>query len=111
MLVIVAALCAIGAIMVFSASSALAYTAYHDSTYFLKREILWLVIGAGAVWFGARMDYGRLRAVAAVAVRSRGRAPHRRFDPATGTMEGGAGLAGSPTAPSRSNRRSSRSSC
>jgi len=90
MLAIVGALCAVGAIMVFSASSAIAYTAYHDSTYFLKREILWLVIGAGAAWLGARMDYGRLRAAAPwlfgvavvllVAV----------LIPGLGTMEGGA---------------------
>jgi len=90
LLLTVAALCAIGAIMVFSASSAIAYTTYHDSTYFLKREIVWLVVGAGAAWFGARMDYGRLRSAAwwlfgiavilLVAV----------LVPGLGTMEGGA---------------------
>lgn len=64
LLVIVGALAALGAIMVFSASSADAYTTYHDSMYFLKRELLWLALGIGAALVGARMDYAKLRGAA-----------------------------------------------
>ena len=90
LLVIVGVLSAIGVIMVFSASSAVAYTAYHDSTYFLKRELLWLIVGIGAAWLGARIDYGKLRVAApwlfavAVALLVAVLIPH------VGTMEGGA---------------------
>jgi cell division protein FtsW len=90
LLVIAGLLASFGAIMVYSASSALAYTSYHDSAYFLKRELLWLAVGIVAVSLGARMDYGKLRAAAPwlfgiavvllVAV----------LVPALGTMEGGA---------------------
>ena len=64
LLAIVGSLVAIGAVMVFSASSAVAYTSYHDATYFLKRELVWVVVGAGALAAGARMDYMRLRSAA-----------------------------------------------
>jgi cell division protein FtsW len=90
LLVIVGTLAAIGAIMVFSASSALAYTAYHDPAYFLKREILWLIVGITAAWFCARLDYGKLRTAApwmyvlAVVLLAAVLVPH------LGTMEGGA---------------------
>lgn len=57
-------LCAIGAVMVFSASSAVAYTQFGDATYFLKRELVWLALGGIACYAGARMDYGKLRAIA-----------------------------------------------
>ena len=90
LLAIVGALVAIGVIMVYSASSALAYTSYHDSAYFLKREIVWLIVGAAAAWLGARMDYGKLREAApwlfglAVALLVAVLIPH------VGSMEGGA---------------------
>jgi cell division protein FtsW len=38
-------LVAIGLVMVFSASSATAYATYHDTAYFLKRQLVWLAIG------------------------------------------------------------------
>ena len=90
LLIVAGALAAIGAIMVFSASSAIAYTTYHDPAYFLKRELIWLVAGAGAAYLGMRMDYAKLRAAApwlfAIAVALLGAVllPH------VGTMEGGA---------------------
>ena len=53
-----------GIVMVFSASSAIAYTSYHDATYYLKRELLWACVGAGALVLGMRLDYTKLRAAA-----------------------------------------------
>ncbi len=64
LLVITGTLCAVGAVMVFSASSVLAFTRYHDAAFFLKRELLWLLIGIGALWAGACIDYGKLRGIA-----------------------------------------------
>jgi cell division protein FtsW len=90
LLAIVGTLAAIGAIMVFSASSAIAYTDYHDPTYFLKRELVWLAVGAAAAFLGARMDYAKLRTAApwiyaiAVLLLAAVLLPH------VGTMEGGA---------------------
>ena len=64
LLAVTALLTATGIVMVFSASSAVAYTQYHDPTYYLKRELLWAVVGAGALVLGLRLDYTKLRAVA-----------------------------------------------
>ena len=48
LLIVAALLTAIGIVMVFSASSAVAYTQYHDATYYLKRELLWVpAVGLG----------------------------------------------------------------
>ena len=57
-------LTAIGAIMVFSASSVVGITRYHDATHFFKREIIWVVLGAAACWIGMKLDYGALRRAA-----------------------------------------------
>jgi len=64
LLVVVGLLTATGAIMVFSASSVVAYTQYHDAAYFLKRELMWIAVGLVAAWAGAAMDYGKLRKAA-----------------------------------------------
>ena len=64
LLAVVALLTATGIVMVFSASSAMAYTQYHDATYYLKRELLWAVLGAGALVAGVRLDYAKLRPAA-----------------------------------------------
>jgi cell division protein FtsW len=61
---VTAALIAIGLAMVFSASSVTAYMDYHDSTYFLKRQIVWLLIGGLAAFAAFRCDYRRLRSLA-----------------------------------------------
>jgi cell division protein FtsW len=61
LLVVAALLTAIGIVMVFSASSAVAYTQYHDATYYLKRELLWAAIGIVALVIGMRMDYTKVR--------------------------------------------------
>jgi cell division protein FtsW len=54
----------IGIVMVFSASSAVAYTQFHDATYYLKRELLWAALGIAALVFGMRLDYTKLRPAA-----------------------------------------------
>src|SRR5450755_482621 len=90
LLLTVGALVAIGAVMVFSASSVDGVTQFHDAAYFLKRELLWIVLGGGALWFGLRVDYCRLRGAApwlfglAVALLGLVLVPH------LGSMEGGA---------------------
>jgi len=90
LLIVAGALAAFGAIMVYSASSAVAYTTYHDTAYFFKRELLWLAVGVVAAWLAMRMDYTRLRAAApwiygfAVVLLLAVVVPH------VGTMEGGA---------------------
>ncbi len=58
---VVVILVGIGLMMIFSASSATAYASHHDSAYYLKRQILWLVV-ALACGFGAyRCDYRHLK--------------------------------------------------
>ncbi len=83
-------LTAIGIIMVFSASSAVAYTQFHDSAYYLKRELVWAAIGIGLLVFALRIDYAKLRPAApwiygvAVVLLAAVLLPH------VGTIEGGA---------------------
>lgn len=90
LLVITGALATIGAIMVYSASSADAYRTYHDAAYYFKRELVWLAVGIAALWLGARIDYAKLHAAAywifgaALALLGAVLVPH------VGTEEGGA---------------------
>jgi cell division protein FtsW len=90
LLLVVGLLVAIGAVMVFSASSVDGITQFHDAAYFLKRELLWIAIGGAAALVGLNMDYCRLRAAApwifgvAVALLGLVLVPH------LGSMEGGA---------------------
>jgi cell division protein FtsW len=57
----VAGLIAIGLVMVFSASSATAYATYHDTAFFLKRQLMWLVIGGSFAYAAYRIDYTKLK--------------------------------------------------
>jgi cell division protein FtsW len=60
----VATLVAIGLVMIYSASSAVAYSDHLDPAYYFKRQLIWLVVG-GAIAFGAyRMDYHILKKAA-----------------------------------------------
>ena len=59
----VAGLLAIGLVMVFSASSATAYATYHDTAYFLKRQLIWLGIGGVLAYAAYRIDYTKLKRV------------------------------------------------
>jgi cell division protein FtsW len=60
----VAGLIAIGLVMVFSASSATAYATYHDTAYFLKRQLIWLAIGGVFAYLAYKVDYTKLKRVA-----------------------------------------------
>src|SRR5258708_3270003 len=51
------ALVVLGIVMAYSASAVYAAQRYHDSAYFLERDVLYALLGAGAMWFGARTDF------------------------------------------------------
>ncbi len=51
----------IGTIEIYATTAADGLTRFQDAAHFLERQIGFLVIGGGAMWFGARMDYRRLR--------------------------------------------------
>jgi len=59
----VAGLVAIGIVMVFSASSATAYADYHDTAYFLKRQLVMLAVGAVLAYGAYRIDYTKLKRI------------------------------------------------
>jgi cell division protein FtsW len=46
-----------GLIMVFSASGVVAEMKYSDSTHYLQRQIIWMVLGFGVLVAGAQIDY------------------------------------------------------
>ena len=56
-LVVTYALALMGVIMVFSASGVMAETRYGDSMFFLKRQILWLMLGIVVLHWVARQEY------------------------------------------------------
>ena len=60
----VLALCAFGMVMVFSSGAVFAAKKYGDATYFLKREIVYAVLGLAAMSLGARLDYSIFRRLA-----------------------------------------------
>ena len=55
---VVVALTLIGLIMVFSASGVMAETRFRESTYFLQRQGIWLLLGFVILFVTARVDYG-----------------------------------------------------
>ena len=56
-LIIAAVLAAVGLIMVFSASAVVAGNRFHDSIYFLKRQLVWLLLGFLLLQVASRLDY------------------------------------------------------
>ncbi|MGB9679213.1 MAG: stage V sporulation protein E [Thermoanaerobacteraceae bacterium] len=60
-LITVLILVSIGVVMVFSASSASAFYTYNDSFYFLKRQLLWVIIGFFIMSFVMNVDYSILK--------------------------------------------------
>ncbi|RJQ54113.1 MAG: putative lipid II flippase FtsW [Actinobacteria bacterium] len=52
-----------GVIMICSSSSAMAYASTADSFHYLKRQLVYILIGATALVFLSRLDYRRLRQV------------------------------------------------
>lgn len=51
------ALLALGVVMVYSSSAVSAYVNFHDSYYFLKRQIIWASLGIVAMLFTMNIDY------------------------------------------------------
>ena len=51
----------IGGFMVYSASLVIAFTEYHDDTYFLRRHLLSIGLGLGLMWVLAHINYQRWR--------------------------------------------------
>ena len=60
----VAFLVVIGLVMVFSASSATAYSSFHDTAYYLKRQLVYLGVGLVLAYAAYRVDYRKLRTIA-----------------------------------------------
>ncbi|HZS13507.1 MAG TPA: putative lipid II flippase FtsW [Candidatus Dormibacteraeota bacterium] len=61
LLAVIAALCAFGLVMVYSASEALGYEDYGNPNYFFERQILWLGLGIALMLGAMRLDYHRWR--------------------------------------------------
>lgn len=59
----VLALAAIGLVMVYSASSIVAYDRLDDSAYFLKRQAVWIALGLAAMWLARSIHYQRLQSL------------------------------------------------
>ncbi|GAC1582099.1 MAG: stage V sporulation protein E [Candidatus Elarobacter sp.] len=54
----------LGLVMVYSASSATAYQAFHDTAHYLKRQVAYLVVGLVLSYAAYRIDYRRLKPIA-----------------------------------------------
>jgi cell division protein FtsW len=55
-----AVLLSLGVVMVYSASAIMAADRFHDSHFFLKKQLFWAVLGGAALWGALRVDYRRL---------------------------------------------------
>lgn len=60
----IAFLVALGLVMVFSSSSAIAYSYHHDTAYYLKRQVVYLIVGIVLAYGAYRIDYRKLRTLA-----------------------------------------------
>ncbi len=60
----VLALLAVGLVMVYSASSIVAYDSLSDSAYFFKRQAMWIALGLAGMLVARSIHYQRLRAAA-----------------------------------------------
>jgi cell division protein FtsW len=67
LLATVAALCAVGLIMVFSSSEVQGYIDHQNASYYFQHQIIWLAIGCVAGLFALGFDYHRLRLLAPAA--------------------------------------------
>ncbi len=60
------ALALFGTLMVFSAGEAYAYARYNDRAYFMKRQILWLIVGIITMFTAAHIKPGFYKAIAPI---------------------------------------------
>ena len=60
--VLVTLLCIVGLVMVGSASPVVSLITYHSPWTIFFRQVLWMVVGVGALLFFARIDYRKWRA-------------------------------------------------
>jgi cell division protein FtsW len=61
-------LVAIGLVMIFSASSAVALRSEHDAGFYLKRQVVWLIVATVLGYAAYRVDYPKLRRIAPYAL-------------------------------------------
>jgi cell division protein FtsW len=54
----------IGTVMIYSSSAIIAMEHFHDGQYFLKRQIVFVGLGLGLMYFLARLPYQKLKMVA-----------------------------------------------
>ncbi|MCA9419523.1 MAG: FtsW/RodA/SpoVE family cell cycle protein, partial [Nitrospira sp.] len=47
-----------GLVMVFSASGVMAENKFTNATYYLQRQIVWMLLGFGVLLIGSLIDYG-----------------------------------------------------
>jgi cell division protein FtsW len=57
-----------GTVMIYSSSSIMAIARFKDDLYFVKRQLLYLILGLIIMWFLARFPYWRLRKLAYPAI-------------------------------------------
>jgi cell division protein FtsW len=68
MLILIAALCIIGVVIVGSASSVISISLYGSPWSIFFKEVMWMVIGAGVLLITVRVDYHRWRKFAPIIV-------------------------------------------
>ena len=61
LLAAVLGLLGVGTIEIYSATAAESLTQFGSSSHFLQRQILYVAVGAFAMWCGARLDYRKLK--------------------------------------------------
>jgi cell division protein FtsW len=86
----VATLVAIGLVMIYSASSAIAYADHHDTAFYFKRQFVWLIVGAIAAYATYRLDYHLLKRAAPYLLLAAGLGLVAALIPHVGLMVGGA---------------------
>ncbi len=57
-------LVSVGVVMVYSASAIVAAERFHDPYFFLKKQLVWTVLGFGCLWAAMALDYHRLKPAA-----------------------------------------------
>ena len=64
LLFVVVALMGVGLVMVYSASSITSLAQMSDSLYYFKRQLLWVIVGLGAMLLTSGIPYNKLEKIA-----------------------------------------------